>query len=205
MNSSEIYQLTYSIIGSVGCASVIILGLSSWLGKVWANRILEEEKSNYAKDLEIIKAQVQRESDKQRITFSMYFEGQFKFYNELWMSLADLNEKTEKLWDDASKENLKHFVKSIKTAKKQLESKAIMIEREHYLKLHEILTAFENYQIGKEKLIQSRRFDYVDFYDIERLIKDNGEHKEIINKLLYSILEAMQNQISGKVQIRTNN
>ena len=103
-----------AILGSVGGASLIIIGLSSWLGKVWANRILEKDKLKYTSELEKIKAQLQSESQKQHLMFSMYFEGQFKLYNDLWVSLSELQSGVEALWSEASAHNLKSFVTAVR-------------------------------------------------------------------------------------------
>jgi hypothetical protein len=45
MNWEETFKLISAMLVSIGGASIIILGLSTWLGKVWANRILEKEKA----------------------------------------------------------------------------------------------------------------------------------------------------------------
>lgn len=47
----NILKLAGGIIGAVGSASVIIIGLSSWLGKIWANRIYEIERKQHEEDL----------------------------------------------------------------------------------------------------------------------------------------------------------
>ncbi|MBW1795902.1 MAG: hypothetical protein JRJ38_16015 [Deltaproteobacteria bacterium] len=59
----NIYQVAFILLSSVGGAALIIVGLSSWLGKVWANRILESEKAKYAKELDKIRHQFQIELD----------------------------------------------------------------------------------------------------------------------------------------------
>ena len=46
------------ILGAIGGASVIIFVLSSWLGKVWAKRILENERQEHRKDIEKYKPTV---------------------------------------------------------------------------------------------------------------------------------------------------
>lgn len=51
----EIIELSGAILFSMGGASAILFGFSSWLGKVWANRFMEKEKSIYLKELEAIK------------------------------------------------------------------------------------------------------------------------------------------------------
>lgn len=80
MSIDEIFMVSGAILTSVGGAAAIIFGFSSWLGKVWANRILEQEKLKYTSELEKIKAKLQNESQKQHLMFSLYFEGQFKLY-----------------------------------------------------------------------------------------------------------------------------
>ncbi len=52
MTTTELLELSAAILASIGGGGAIILGMSSWLGKVWAERILNKEKSKYAEDLE---------------------------------------------------------------------------------------------------------------------------------------------------------
>ena len=49
MTWEDTFKIVTAMLTSVGGAGVIIFGLSSWLGKVWANRILEKEKSELAR------------------------------------------------------------------------------------------------------------------------------------------------------------
>ena len=48
----DIISIAAAILGSVGAAGAIILGLSNWLGKVWANRLIEKDKLIASKDME---------------------------------------------------------------------------------------------------------------------------------------------------------
>ena len=56
MELTSALNLVTSVILSVGSSSALILGLSSWLGKVWANRILEKDKAKFQNEMEIIKS-----------------------------------------------------------------------------------------------------------------------------------------------------
>ena len=47
-----IFEIAAAIMASVGASGVIIYGLSNWLGKVWANRLLEHDKLVTAKEIE---------------------------------------------------------------------------------------------------------------------------------------------------------
>lgn len=48
----EIFKIALTILGSVGTAGAIIFGLSNWLGKVWASRLIESNKAKVTADLE---------------------------------------------------------------------------------------------------------------------------------------------------------
>lgn len=49
MTAKDIIEIAAASIASIGGSGLLIFGLSSWLGKVWANRILENEKHEHAK------------------------------------------------------------------------------------------------------------------------------------------------------------
>jgi hypothetical protein len=51
----EAFEVAQAVLLSLGGGSLIIIGFSTWLGKVWANRILEKDRNNYAQEMESIK------------------------------------------------------------------------------------------------------------------------------------------------------
>ncbi|WP_249677917.1 hypothetical protein [Pseudomonas abieticivorans] len=55
MGWDDVFKLVTAAIASVGSAGILILVLSSWLGKLWANRILEPVKHRFATELEATK------------------------------------------------------------------------------------------------------------------------------------------------------
>ena len=55
MDWDEVFRFVTAIIASIGGAGIIIFALSSWLGKVWATRLLEKEKNMLRKELETTK------------------------------------------------------------------------------------------------------------------------------------------------------
>ena len=64
MTFQEILNIALTILGSIGIGGVIVLALSSWLGKVWANRIMDSEKQKYEKELTNLRADLERENQK---------------------------------------------------------------------------------------------------------------------------------------------
>ena len=199
MNVIEVFKVSAAILGSVGGAAAIIFGLSTWLGKVWANRILEKDKLKYTTELEKIKTELQNESQKQNLMFSLYFEGQFKLYNDLWVSLSELQSRVEDLWAEASPKNLKNFVSALRKAKNQIRSSALLIEPEHYKDIMNVIENIESYRDGKERLILARQnLNHVDEWQSPEIIDGNRQHKESITKFVELMLEIMRSQISGK-------
>lgn len=98
-------EIATAIIVSIGGAGAIILGLSSWLGKVWANRILEREKAEHSKEIENYKSRLELElqkynylNDKATHISKKQYEKEFQIYIDIWDSLTDLSQKTFNLF-----------------------------------------------------------------------------------------------------------
>jgi hypothetical protein len=61
----NIFKVTLAILVSLGGGGLIILALSNWLGKIWANRIMVKDRAEYAQELERLRAQLLRENEKE--------------------------------------------------------------------------------------------------------------------------------------------
>lgn len=59
MSVSEMWEIALIILGSIGSSGLIVLGLSSWLGKVWANRLMETERHNHEVVLADLRAKLE--------------------------------------------------------------------------------------------------------------------------------------------------
>ncbi|WP_286874057.1 hypothetical protein [Spongiibacter sp.] len=66
--------ISAAILGSLGGAGVIIIALSSWLGKVWATRLMDNERHKHDRDLEALRASLKAQNDKQLTEMSSDFE-----------------------------------------------------------------------------------------------------------------------------------
>lgn len=93
---NQIFEVAGSILVSLGGGSVIVLGLSSWLGKVWANRILENEKKahqleieNYKSQLAISLEQIKSLNDKALYISKVQYDKEFQIYQDIWEKLHD--------------------------------------------------------------------------------------------------------------------
>ncbi|MHB1495516.1 hypothetical protein [Acidithiobacillus sp.] len=61
----QLFELAGTILFSIGSAGAILFALSSWLGKVWANRILEHERN----ELSILKETFLKEHNEKIATY----------------------------------------------------------------------------------------------------------------------------------------
>jgi hypothetical protein len=197
MTLIDMIGIATALLTSVGGAAAIIFALSSWLGKVWANRILEKDRLKYGSEIERLKSELESDRQKNQLIFSLYFEGQFKLYNDLWVVLVELRHSVEQLWNEADKRNLRNFVKFLKKASHQIEISALLIEPNDYIEIKKTLRKFEEYRIGKNKLISMRQNEDISPEEIKRIVEVNHEHKDSIDKFTVMMLDRMRSQIRG--------
>jgi hypothetical protein len=74
----EIIEIAATIIVSVGASGGIIAGLANWLGRIWANRLMEKDRGRYAEELEKLRANLQAENE-QRMR---QFQSEIDIFNE---------------------------------------------------------------------------------------------------------------------------
>ncbi|HEX8457299.1 MAG TPA: hypothetical protein VF656_08380 [Pyrinomonadaceae bacterium] len=175
-----------SIITSVGGSAILVIGLSSWLGKVWASRILEADKLKYQSAFEEVKR---------------YSEKQFHLYNDLWSSLCDLRIAGDKLWEEANTRNAHTFSRQLKLTRDIVQKSSLLIEDEHYEALTRLMDEFGNFNLGKARLLELRRnrFPLLDVPDteVQRVIEQNGLKKEAYSHLLIQIERYFKSQMRG--------
>jgi hypothetical protein len=95
MTPKEILEVALAVVGSLGGGGAIVFGLSSYLGKVWADRGLEKQKQEYAQlniafnnQLGIATRRLQIELDAVGHLRKLTIESEFQKLNALWKSLA---------------------------------------------------------------------------------------------------------------------
>ncbi|GHE21773.1 hypothetical protein [Halomonas urumqiensis] len=65
MTVLDILSIGASIIASLGGGAVIVFALSNWLGKLWAERLMESERHQHVIELEELKDSLKRTSEEQ--------------------------------------------------------------------------------------------------------------------------------------------
>jgi hypothetical protein len=63
MNIEQAFEIAQAVLLSIGGASVILFMLSNWLGKVWANRMMVNDRAKHASDLAELSSKLKKEAD----------------------------------------------------------------------------------------------------------------------------------------------
>lgn len=63
----QVLEVVSGVIVSLGGGAAIVAGCSSWIGKVWADKLMEKEKSKFARELEQLKHAMLRDAESYKI------------------------------------------------------------------------------------------------------------------------------------------
>lgn len=92
-----VWNVAGAVIISLGGGGAIVLALASWLGKVWAARILEKDRLHYTTELERFKSQLDRSTrllqaqvDRTVFVGRVHFETEFKALADIWAKVASV-------------------------------------------------------------------------------------------------------------------
>jgi len=95
MNTKEVWDVALAVIGALGGGGLIVVGLSSFLGKLWADRALDKQRQDYAQlniaftqQLDLATRRVQVELDAIGHLHKLRTESEFQKISELWKSIA---------------------------------------------------------------------------------------------------------------------
>ncbi|WP_299775907.1 hypothetical protein [uncultured Pseudoteredinibacter sp.] len=58
MNIDEIFKIAIAVIASIGGSAILLAAFSSWLGSLWAKRMLQNERAKHSEVLEGIKKEL---------------------------------------------------------------------------------------------------------------------------------------------------
>ena len=101
---SEIFDIAVAVIASFGGAGLLIFVLSSWLGKVWATRIMEHERAELSISIENTKADLMRSIEHEKAQLAKLHETHKNKLQELSIQREDaLNRKRDVYTELATK------------------------------------------------------------------------------------------------------
>ncbi len=87
MTAKDVVTICISVVTGLGGGAALIWGLSSWLGKVWASRILQKDKRKYRAELEVVKNELGRASQEYLIKFSSLQAERAQIIRDLYKKL----------------------------------------------------------------------------------------------------------------------
>lgn len=207
----EVLYIAGAILGSLGGASVIIIGTSKLFGDFLSKRLLDSYNNQHEKELAAITSKYSRqleetksELEKTKSQFIRYSEEQFELYNDVWRVLLQTKRLADELWENPSIEKIPSFVEQIKLTRDSVDDGMLLIESEDYENIEKLLAEFENFQIGKSKLVQLRSIKKEDLesegitdQDITDVITKNFDLKEQYDNLIREIGNSFRKQIKG--------
>jgi len=197
-------EMILTIIGSIGGSAALFYGLSNWLGKVWAGRILEKDKNRYREEIELLKKQYEVHFDGLKAVLLRYSENQFDIYRELWGSLCELKLTTDDLWIRATPDSVSKFSDQLNKSRFWLEKSSLFIEDEHYQKLKGVFDEFEQFLVGKENLVELRNEPNISAEDLRYrtrdIVQSNYRHREYFTETLSELRGYFKQHIAGGSQ-----
>ena len=158
---------------------------------------LEKIKADYSSAL----AKTQHEYDKIERKHYLYSQSQFELYNSLWKQLIYTRRMADDLWNAADPHKIPSFAEQISQTKHVIEENMLLIEESHYDALLKLMNEFENFNVGKRRLIEVRQstvdnvLENID--DISKMIADNGDAKQRYDSLVTQVGNYFRNQIHG--------
>ncbi len=164
-----------SIFALFGGGGVIIIGISSWISKLIFSGIIESLKTSNQKQIEFLKSEL---ATLKEISLRNS-NAQFKLYTELWNALQDLKSIGDRLWERVSLNEVELFSKVLLEAQIAVNHGRLILSEEHYLKLITIFKSFNNYRIGKKRLLEIRSKQ--EWQENIRISSEKNIHKQIIS------------------------
>jgi hypothetical protein len=158
MTLQQIWEVAGAVIVSVGGGGALVLVLSSWLGKVWANRILETDRAKYAKEIELLKSDLERsnrllqgEIEKTIFVSKKHFETEFQLLRDIWEKVSTVRGCMSQLRpmvdivdarrppDDLFRERFEAFVPAVKELMDAVDHTSPFYPQEIYASLDELI------------------------------------------------------------------
>ena len=211
MNMKDIFQLLAALAISLGGTTVVVVALAKWFGGFISTRLLDSYNNKHERELEKIKSnysteleKTKSELEKAKSRFLRYSEKQFELYNDLWKVLLQTKHQADILWEKANPQQLPAFGEQIRLTRKAIDDNMILIEEDHYEKLIQLISQFENFQFGKLRLIEvsaqvpdNTPNNEPSEQEMRRAITKNSKIKSSYESLILEIGKSFRDQIRG--------
>ena len=100
MTVKETIEIGLTIIASLGGGGLIVFALSSWFGKIWADKMLSKYKAKLNREFEDIKSRrvseiekYKSELEQARSDYQMYSSRKFEIIEETWSAMFSISDE----------------------------------------------------------------------------------------------------------------
>ena len=207
----DIFQLLAALAISLGGTTVVVVALAKWFGGFISTRLLDSYNNKHERELEKIKSnysteleKTKSELEKAKSRFLRYSEKQFELYNDLWKVLLQTKHQADMLWEKANPQQLPAFGEQIRLTRKAIDDNMMLIEEDHYEKLIQLISQFDNFQFGKLRLIEvsaqvpgNTPNNEPSEQEMRRAITKNSKIKSSYESLILEIGKSFRDQIRG--------
>lgn len=210
MTIYEYAKLAAAFFVSVGGSGVIIMALAKWFGGFISSRLLDSYNNRHEAELENLKSKYAEELEKTKtdlekakLQFVRYSKKQFELYNSLWKVLLYTKQQADMLWEKADPAQIPAFSEQIRLTRNAVNDNLLLIEEEHYNKLVTLIERFEQFQFGKQRLIDVRADSnessksLISAQEMKLVISKNKKTKENYDALIMDIGRSFRSQIKG--------
>lgn len=208
MSGVDVLQIVGYGLLSIVCGGGIIAGVSKFFANWLSQRMLDYYNNKHASELENLKseyssalAKTEHEYEKLQQKHVLYSQSQFELYNSLWKQLVYTKRLADDLWNDADPKKIPSFASQIGQTKYVIEENMLLIEESHYTELLDLMTEFDNFSVGKRKLIEIRQSSVDDVLDnindISQMIENNNGAKQRYDALVSKLGNSFRSQIHG--------
>ncbi len=195
--TSEVVVLVLQIVGavlfSIASGGAVVFALSSWLGKVWANRILEAEKNKYARDLETLKAEFQLQIKRAEIKAGAYQKDANVAVTKLHKALSTAHSSCYVFaemcptivryrpgTDELLRHHLKHSSDALNELYSTLSESALLLSDDLYSRIEEFQKKLwdlrramsDSVDTGTHEVLTNRLLEKRDFGELRLAIQD---------------------------------
>ena len=208
MNEVCVLQIVaYGLLSLVGGGG-IVAGISKLIANWLSQRMLDHYNNEHTRELEKLKsdysnalAKTQHEYEKLEQKHILYSQSQFELYNSLWKQLVYTKRLADDLWNEADPKKIPSFASQIGQTKYVIEENMLLIEESHYTELLDLMTEFDNFSVGKRRLIEIRQSSVDDILDnindITQMIENNNGAKQRYDALVSKLGNSFRSQIHG--------
>ena len=95
MTITDAWRVALAVLASLGGGSLIVAALSSWLGKVWADRLMQRDRAKHSEELEKLRSSLEQsqrllqgEIEKTLFVTKTHFETEFQIIREIWQEVS---------------------------------------------------------------------------------------------------------------------